>query len=214
MRTIPACSFNPRFRRRVSWASTRRLIQERPARSPLPGRHDGFVEAPCDHNRSLIEGLAIVGVEVTLEDPERIDSVDQDFESLGRLYDLDGARSALGQNLTNSLVRRLRARRRRVANIRGPEGDDVPIEEAERGRRRCRLGGSGRHAGRLGRKRGIAVAGKGHHGRRDGQYDNEPQCMPHLPTSPLSYWPPAADRAWRAIWPKAIAWWGAMVPEP
>jgi hypothetical protein len=128
------------------------FFQERPTRSPLPGRHDGFAEAPYDHNGSLIEGLAIVGVEVTLEDPERIDPIDQDFHTLGRLYDLDGARSALGQNLTNALVRCLRARRRRVADVRSPEGDDVSIEEAERGRPRSRLGGSGRHTGRLCRR--------------------------------------------------------------
>ena len=33
----------------------------------MPGRRDGFAEALDDHNRSLIEGLAIVGIEVTLE---------------------------------------------------------------------------------------------------------------------------------------------------
>jgi hypothetical protein len=60
------------------------VLQECPARSPFPGRRDGFAEALDDHNRSLIEGLAIVGIEVTLEDPERKDPVDQDFETLGR----------------------------------------------------------------------------------------------------------------------------------
>jgi hypothetical protein len=38
--------------------------------------------------------------------------------------------------------------RRRVADVRDPEGEDVPIEEAERTRLRRRLWGSGRHAGR------------------------------------------------------------------
>jgi hypothetical protein len=69
----------------------------------------GFSEALDDHNRSLIEGLAIVGIEVTLEDPERKDPSIRTLRP-GRPYDLDGARSALGQDLTNALVPRLRAR--------------------------------------------------------------------------------------------------------
>src|SRR5262249_19618678 len=149
-------------------------------RSPLPGRRDGFVEALDDDNRSLLEGLAIVGVEVTLEDPERIDPVDEHFESLGRRYDLDGACSALGQYLTNALVRRLRTRLRRMADVGSPEGEDVQIEEAERSGRRCRVGGSGRDDGKWSRRRSTAVGRKRDRRRHHGQKDKDPGGSPHL----------------------------------
>src|SRR5262249_56419647 len=71
------------------------LSDKCPARSRLAGRRDGFFEPSGHHTLNLIEGLALVGVEITFEDPEGKNPVDQHVETLSRPRDLDGARSAL-----------------------------------------------------------------------------------------------------------------------
>src|SRR5258705_1861444 len=123
------------------------LSQEQFTRSRLPRRRDGLLEAPSDHHASFVERLAVNGVEVTFEDPEHEDPADEDLETLGYPRYVDGAWPPLSESLTNALAARRRAPRWRIADICGPEGDDVPVEEAERGRRRRRLGGAGRGPG-------------------------------------------------------------------
>jgi len=81
-----------------------KLSQELPARPRLPGGRDGLLQALGNDDLGLIEGLAVDGVEVALEDPEGKDPVDQHFETLIRPYDPDSARSALGQGLANALA--------------------------------------------------------------------------------------------------------------
>src|SRR5207247_9597323 len=82
------------------------LSQKRLTQSRLPRRRDRFLEAPGDHHASFIERLAVHGVEVTFEDPEHEDSVDEDLETLGHPRYPDGAWSPARESLTNALTAR------------------------------------------------------------------------------------------------------------
>src|SRR5262249_23067853 len=149
------------------------------------------------------------------EDPERKNPVDQDVETLSRPHDLDGARSALGQGLANTLAARRRAPCRRVADVRDPEGHDIPIEEAERGGSRRRLDGDRRHAG----GRGLATmrCRRPLEPSQATQSSGGPRTAMHATSvyvPSLSYWPPSAARAWRTSSRKPPHGGAAMVPEP
>ena len=211
MRTIPVCSLSPRLRRWASWASIRRLIQDRTtvrshtarpstavATAAMPRScRNARLGPPClaaamaSPRRSTTTTAASSKVWPSLasRSPSRILNVKipsiRTSRPSGRLYDLDGARSALGQDLTNALVPAF-------ARAAGewPTYGALKVTMS-RLKKRSVAGGAavsgsnGRHAGRLCRRRGVAVGGKGHHGRHDGQYDKEPQSVPHLPASPL-----------------------------
>jgi hypothetical protein len=123
--------------------------QQHLASPGLPVGLDGLVEAfPHDLAR-LVEGIAVVGIKVTLEDPEREESIDVDREPLRTLGHADRAWSIRGEGFTNALAGRRRTLSWLVAEIRAPQGDNVTIEESERGRALRGLGGSSRARDRL-----------------------------------------------------------------
>ena len=150
--------------RRAKYASSRRQNHARPriksqtaTQKPTVAatvssnsrKSSGPLRRPCSFDRlgealahdglGRVECLAVLGVEVAVEDPEHVDAVDRDVEALGCGNHLDHARSILGEGVTDSTCGLHRAVDGQDAKIRGPKGYDVTIEEPDCRRRRRSL---------------------------------------------------------------------------
>ncbi len=135
--------------------------QQHRASSGLLVGADGFLQAFAHDRARLVERLAVVGIQVTLEDPEPEEPIDVDREPLRALGHADLAWSTPGDVFTDALAGSRRALSWQVAEIRGPQGGDVPVEEPDRGRALTGLGASGGACYSFGSRRGGARNGFG-----------------------------------------------------